>query len=149
MIVVTDVTVRMVDQDTVRMICSRYTPLFNKPNKGGRPTKALLATDVIKGKVFKNVHGEEVCLGVAPHVQTILGLPFGAFSDLRTTIKRQTMEIKHWKGKYNIWRTRYTVLWDAIYTLTMWERVMLLFFKGRIIKKLKDKETQNVKQSKH
>jgi len=51
-----------------------------------------VVTHIIRGRTFVNRKGERICLGVAPGVQELLGLPFDTIDDLQLQVDRYRNE---------------------------------------------------------
>ena len=54
---------------------------------------AELTYEMVRGRVFRNANGQEVCIGMTKQVQDAVGLPFEAFENMEKEISNLYEEV--------------------------------------------------------
>lgn len=88
MICVEDVKIFQVDRDTFERVT--WGDWQVKPEN--KVVKKAGKTEVIRGRVFNNARGEEICLAMTREVQITLGLPFEVFGNMERELSTLRQE---------------------------------------------------------
>jgi len=87
----------------------------------------FLTPDMVKGRVFKNADGEEICISMNNDAQKAVGLPFETFDKMSTTIDDNEDTIDKLDKLYD--EAFESLL--SYETMSLWGRIKFIF-KGRL-----------------
>ena len=102
------------------------TPNINFTEQQSPIPRPTIRDEVIRGEIYINNRGEEVCIGVSKEVQDILGFPLRKFDSMRSEIKR--LENHYAKLRTNYDKAENALLktqWELnmLKSLTFWKRI--------------------------
>ena len=119
MILIREIQVIKVDKDSkeIRDMANRYIfdPILYED--------VFLTPDMVKGRVFKNVDGEEICISMNDDAQKAVGLPFKTFDKMTSVIDENEDTIEQLDELYN---EAFEVLL-SYEGMSWWERVKFIF----------------------
>jgi len=134
MILITDISMKEVKGDWAELSYFNNTDTFFMEH--------IMSYESVHGRVIVTDDGSEICLGLANHVNELLGLPFRAIdnqvktiTDLHDRVVQANRSIsrleksqKQLKTDNKIFRHKLT----NIYNMTFWQRLKFLLYKATI-----------------
>ena len=119
MILIREIQVIRVDKDAkeIRDMANRYIfdPILYED--------VFLTPDMVKGRVFVNEDGEEICISMNDDAQKAVGLPFKTFDKMTNTIEDNKDTIDHLDKLYD---EAFEVLL-SYEGMSWWDRVKFIF----------------------
>lgn len=87
MICIKSIEVIEVERDDVEVAHFRWPDgYFETGDYESSPMTADLTYEMVRGRVFRNANGQEVCIGMSKQVQDAIGLPFAVFENMEKKI---------------------------------------------------------------
>jgi len=106
MLVITDIKVANVDRDSVMIAKYRNLPSFAEVLNAETEGRVEITEEMVRGRVFRNVRGEEVCIGMSTLVQEALGMPADCFDLMQRELDTQSRTIAELRGKNAMYQRR-------------------------------------------
>lgn len=85
--------------------------------------EARVIEELVQGRIFVNESGDRVCIGMTGEVQDVLGLPFGAYENMASTIDRLNKQIQDDDVRFEQLQT----IFDSIQNSSVRARFVFLF----------------------
>lgn len=87
-----------------------------------------IETEIIRGRLFVNARGEEVCLGASEDIQKALGIPMEAFDNLRKEVEKATLKVFYLEEVKDEYRFELLALRKKYKTMSFLNRLKFLLF---------------------